>query len=179
MLGLLPQSMLWATNPNLTQQIAGSEITGDKGEGYQVRYNIHPDHTVQLHVEGVVKADLVGDITNLVEVSDSSGSQTAEATYVAATADLSVDKTVDKNQYESGDTLTYTIKIENTTANWANDVQVKDLVNDITSTNITGATVKAFESGTIFFNAASQTGDTKFPSATGEFLDGSLDIGPK
>lgn len=166
------------TNPNLTQQIAGSEITGDKGEGYQVRYNIHPDHTVQLHVEGVVKADLVGDITNLVEVSDSSGSQTAEATYVAATADLSVDKTVDKNQYESGDTLTYTIKIENTTANWANDVQVKDLVNDITSTNITGATVKAFESGTIFFNAASQTGDTKFPSATGEFLDGSLDIGP-
>ncbi|GAK22569.1 putative hemagglutinin/hemolysin-related protein [Vibrio sp. JCM 19052] len=155
------------TDPTLTQPIAGSEVTGDNG--YQIRYNIHPDHTVKLHVEGVVKADLVGDITNVVEVSDSSGSQTADATYVAATADLTVDKTVDKSQYESGDKLTYTIKIENTTANWASDVAIKDLVNDITSTSITGATVKAFESGTIFFNASSQTGDTKFPSSTGEF----------
>ncbi|MET2847177.1 hypothetical protein ABXV23_10470 [Vibrio owensii] len=164
------------TDPTLTQPIAGSEVTGDNG--YQIRYNIHPDHTVKLHVEGVVKDDLVGDITNTVEVSDSSGTQSADATYVAATADLTVEKTVDKNQYESGDTLTYTIRIENTTANWASDVAVKDLVNDITSTSVTGATVKAFESGTIFFDAASQTGDTKFPSATGEFLDGSLDIGP-
>lgn len=164
------------TDPTLTQPIAGSEVTGDNG--YQIRYNIHPDHTVKLHVEGVVKDDLVGDITNTVEVSDSSGTQSADATYVAATADLTVEKTVDKSQYESGDTLTYTIKIENTTANWASDVAVKDLVNDITSTSVTGATVKAFESGTIFFDAASQTGDTKFPSATGEFLDGSLDIGP-
>lgn len=164
------------TDPTLTQPIAGSEVTGDNG--YQIRYNIHPDHTVKLHVEGVVKDDLVGDITNTVEVSDSSGTQSADATYVAATADLTVEKTVDKSHYESGDTLTYTIKIENTTANWASDVAVKDLVNDITSTSVTGATVKAFESGTIFFDAASQTGDTKFPSATGEFLDGSLDIGP-
>ncbi|WP_373408814.1 hypothetical protein [Vibrio jasicida] len=164
------------TDPTLTQPIAGSEVNGDNG--YQIRYNIHPDHTVKLHVEGVVKADLVGDITNVVEVSDSSGSQTADATYVAATADLTVDKTVDKSQYESGDKLTYTITIENTTANWASDVSIKDLVNDITSTSITGATVKAFESGTIFFNASSQTGDTKFPSSTGEFLDGSLDISP-
>ncbi|MGR5130968.1 hypothetical protein [Vibrio alfacsensis] len=163
-------------NPALTQPVTGSEVTGDNG--YQVRYNIHPDHTVKLHVEGVVKADLVGDITNVVEVSDSSGTQTAEATYVAAAAELTVDKTVDKSQYESGDTLTYTIKIENTTANWANDVEIKDLVNDITSTSITGADVIAFESGTIFLNATSQTGETKFPSATGEFLDGSLDIGP-
>lgn len=163
-------------DPTLTQPISGSEVTGDNG--YQIRYNIHPDHTVKLHVEGVVKADLVGDITNVVEVSDSSGSQTAAATYKAATADLTVEKTVDKSQYESGDTLTYTIKIENTTANWANDVQVKDFVNDITSTSITDATVKAFESGTIFFNASSLTGETKFPSATGEFIDGSLDIGP-
>lgn len=164
------------TDPTLTQPIPGSEVTGDNG--YQIRYNIHPDHTVKLHVEGVVKDDLVGDITNTVEVSDSSGTQSADATYVAATADLTVEKTVDKSQYESGDTLTYTIKIENTTANWASNVTVEDLVNDITSTSITGATVKAFESGTIFFNAASQTGDTKFPSATGEFLDGSLDIAP-
>lgn len=163
-------------DPTLTQPIVGSEVTGDNG--YQVRYNIHPDHTVKLHVEGVVKDDLVGDITNTVEVSDSSGTQSADATYVATTADLTVEKTVDKSQYESGDTLTYTIKIENTTANWASDVAVKDLVNDITSTSVTGATVKAFESGTIFFNASSQTGDTKFPSSTGEFLDGNLDIGP-
>ncbi|MGR5210576.1 hypothetical protein ACPV4A_08495 [Vibrio rotiferianus] len=164
------------TEPDLTQAIPGSEITGD--EGYQVSYNIHPGHIVKLHVEGVVKDDLVGDITNVVEVSDSRGTQTAEATYEALTADLTVDKSVDKNEYESGDILTYTIKIENTTANWANNVEIKDLVNSITSTNIAGANVKAFEAGTIFFGATSQTGGTKFPTATGEFLDGSLDIAP-
>ncbi|BBM66418.1 hypothetical protein VA249_30640 [Vibrio alfacsensis] len=164
------------TDPKLTQPVAGSEVTGD--DGYQVRYNIHPNHTVKLHIEGVVKDDLVGDITNVVEVTDSSGTQTADATYVAATAELTVSKEVDKAQYESGDSLNYTIKIENTTNNWANDVEVKDLVNDITSTNVTGATVIAFESGSIFFNASSKTGETKFPAATGEFLDGSLDIGP-
>lgn len=164
------------SEPDLTQAISGSEITGD--DGYQVSYNIHPDHTVKLHVEGVVKDDLVGDITNVVKVGDSGGTQTAEATYVAATADLTVDKSVDKSEYESGDILTYSIKIENTTANWANNVEIKDLVNGITSTDITGVTVKAFESGTIFFSAKSQTGETKFPTATGEFLNGSLDIAP-
>ncbi|MEF1337402.1 hypothetical protein REH81_11525, partial [Vibrio rotiferianus] len=164
------------SEPDLTQAIPGSEITGD--DGYQVSYNIHPDHTVKLHVEGVVKDDLVGDITNVVKVGDSGGTQTAEATYVAETADLTVNKSVDKSEYESGDILTYSIKIENTTANWANNVEIKDLVNGITSTDITGATVKAFESGTIFFSAKSQTGETKFPTATGEFLNGSLDIAP-
>jgi len=164
------------TDPTLTQEIMGSEVTGDNG--YQVRYNIHPGHTVKLHVEGVVKEDLVGDITNVVEVSDSNGTQTADATYVAAVADLTVDKKVDKSQYESGDILTYTIKIKNTTANWASDVTVKDLINDITSTDISGAPIKAFVPGTVSFQATSKTGDTKFPSTTDEFLDGSLDIGP-
>ncbi|MCV5961321.1 hypothetical protein OFO30_38645, partial [Escherichia coli] len=80
--------------------------------------------SVKLHVEGLVKADLVGDITNVVEVSDATGKLAAQATYVAAVADLNVTKIVDKTQYESGDMLTYTIQIENTAANWANDVQV-------------------------------------------------------
>ncbi|MEX3071169.1 hypothetical protein AB3Y13_05070 [Vibrio alginolyticus] len=160
----------------LTLPVSGSEVSGD--EGYQVRYNIHPDHTVKLHVEGVVKDDLVGDITNVVEVTDSNSTQTAQATYVAASADLNVTKTVDKSQYESGDTLIYSITIENITANWAKDVEIKDLVNAITATNITDADVTAFESGTIHFNAFSQTGQTKLPSAAGEYLDASLDIAP-
>ncbi|MDW2329204.1 hypothetical protein, partial [Vibrio sp. 1401] len=127
------------TDPSLTQAVSGSEVTGDNG--YQVRYNIHPAHSVKLHVEGVVKADLVGDITNVVEVSDATSKQAAQATYVAAAADLNVTKIVDKTQYESGDTLTYTIQIENTTTNWANDVQVKDFVNKITAASVTGADV--------------------------------------
>ncbi|MDW1632020.1 hypothetical protein R7O13_28730, partial [Vibrio sp. Y176] len=69
------------TDPSLTQAVSGSEVTGDNG--YQVRYNIHPDHSVKLHVEGVVKADLVGDITNVVEVNDATSKQAAQATYVA------------------------------------------------------------------------------------------------
>ncbi|MDW2105555.1 hypothetical protein, partial [Vibrio sp. 1580] len=88
------------TDPSLTQAVSGSEVTGDNG--YQVRYNIHPDHSVKLHVEGLVKADLVGDITNVVEVNDATSKQDAQATYVAAAADLNVTKIVDKTQYESG-----------------------------------------------------------------------------
>ncbi|MCG0012468.1 DUF11 domain-containing protein [Vibrio parahaemolyticus] len=164
------------TDPSLTQAVSGSEVTGDNG--YQVRYNIHPAHSVKLHVEGVVKADLVGNITNVVEVSDATSKQAAQATFVAAAADLNVTKIVDKTQYESGDMLTYTIQIENTTANWANDVQVKDFVNKITAASVTGADVIAFESGTIYMNAESLSGATKFPAANDEFIDGSIDIAP-
>lgn len=100
--------------PSLSQPISGSEIIGSSG--YEVNYNIAPSHKIQLHLEGQVNDKAMGDITNIVNVTDAENKlKRAEATYTPELAALTVSKTIDKPVYEAGDTLTYTIKVTNTT----------------------------------------------------------------
>ncbi|MDD9157809.1 DUF11 domain-containing protein [Aliivibrio sp. S4TY2] len=162
---------------SLSQPIAGSEITGS--DGYEVNYNIAPSHIINLHLEGKVNDGAMGDITNIVNVTDAENKiKRAEATYMPEKAALTVTKVVDKSIYEAGDTLTYTIKVTNTTAAWAKDVQISDFVSTIESSTIDGNTITAFDSNSITISGSSLTGHTVIPTVTSGDINGTIEIAP-
>ncbi len=165
-----------STDASLTQQV-GTAVTGT--EGYSVNYNIHPLHTLKLHLEGMVNDKAMGDITNTVKVTDANGNiSIAEATYTPEKANLTVTKTVDKPLYEAGDTLTYTITVANTTGAWAKDVQIVDMLSTIESTTIDGYTISAFDSDSVKISATSSTGNTTIPVVNSGDLNGTIEIAP-
>ncbi|WP_072055476.1 DUF11 domain-containing protein [Aliivibrio fischeri] len=163
--------------PSLSQPISGSEITGSSG--YEVNYNIAPSHKIQLHLEGQVNDKAMGDITNIVNVTDAENKlKRAEATYTPELAALTVSKTVDKPVYEAGDTLTYTIKVTNTTGAWAKDVQISDFLSKIESTTIDGTTITAFDPNSITISGSSLTGETTIPTIHSGDINGTIEIAP-
>lgn len=165
------------TDPSLSQMVAGSEVTGT--DGYQVNYNIAPSHIINLHLEGKVNDDAMGNITNIVNVTDAENKiKRAEATYTPEKASLTVTKVVDKPIYEAGDTLTYTIKVINTTAAWAKDVQISDFVSTIESQTIDGNTITAFDPTSISISGSSLTGHTVIPTITSSDINGIIEIAP-
>ncbi len=163
---------------SLTQPVSGSEVTGT--DGFQVNYNIAPSQSINLHLEGVVDDKAMGDITNTVVVTDANGNiSSAQATYVPEKAALTVSKTVDKREYEAGDTLTYTIVVTNTTGAWAKDVQITDMLSAIEGTTIDGHSQSAFNADSIAISATSSTGATSIPVINSGDINGTIEIAPK
>ncbi len=167
------------SDTKLTQVVAGStEITD--ADGYQAYYHIHPGDKVNVSLKGVVKPEVMGDITNTVTVTDSSGTQEASATYTPTDVELTISKSVEPEKYEAGDTLTYTLTLTNNSASWAKDVAIKDMFNQITSQDIHGNTVTAFESGSFKIENVTIKGDSDFSGivAVGEYIDDVFEIAP-
>ncbi|MCS2153109.1 DUF11 domain-containing protein [Scandinavium goeteborgense] len=150
----------------------------NNSDGYQASYNIHPGQTVKLTLNGVVCSDISGDITNTA-TDDSGTPLSASATYTSAAAKLSIDKTVDKAEYISGDELTYTVSIKNDGGGWARDVKVTDPLSEITTTLAGGQEGKAIRMSTVSISAASTNGTSPVPPAVSHAdLNQSVDIAP-
>ncbi len=164
-------------DPSLSHMVAGSEVTGE--DGYEVSYNLAPSHSLMLHLEGVVNAKAMGDIVNHVTVTDVDGNKSkAQATYTPEKAALLVTKEVDKAEYEAGDRLTYTIKVTNTTAAWAKDVQITDMMSTIETTTISDTLVSAFDPDSIEISGSSLTGETAVPVVNSADINGTIEIAP-
>lgn len=143
-------------------------------------YQLAPGSQIQLHLEGTVKSNVVGAITNNVSVSaDDVNEQTESATYLPIDAEVLVSKTVDKDIYQARDELTYTIILTNTQRVWATDVKVQDFVDRISSETIYGSTISVFEPGSIEITATSSKGTTTLPGLSGDYIDNTLDIAPE
>ena len=152
----------------------------DSADGFTGKYNLAPGVKIELHLEGTVKGNVIGEITNTVKVSaDDLDPVHDSATYQPIDAEVTVSKEVDKSIYQARDTLTYTITLTNTQRVWATDVYVKDLVNAVVSDTIYGTSISVFETGSIEINATSKNGTTTLPALSGAYIDNRVDIAPE
>lgn len=152
----------------------------DSADGFTGKYNLAPGAKIELHLEGTVKGNVIGEITNTVKVSaDNLDPVQDSATYLPIDADITVSKEVDKSIYQARDTLTYTITLTNTQRVWATDVYVKDLVNAVVSDTIYGTSISVFETGSIEIDATSKNGTTTLPALSGAYIDNRVDIAPE
>ncbi|MBL4831169.1 MAG: DUF11 domain-containing protein [Aliivibrio sp.] len=162
-------------NPDHTTIIAGSEL--NDATGYFADYNIHPGDSVKLRLTGVVKEEVLGDITNTATVSDSSGSLSATATYYPEKSVISLIKTVDKTEYQASDLLTYTLSVKNENDTWANDVLVVDELSKVMAEVAGGNTERAYKN--IEISALSVSGESAVPSTlVGPDINLLIDIAP-
>ncbi|RTZ17222.1 DUF11 domain-containing protein [Vibrio aquaticus] len=157
-----------------------SQTDFDSAESFKGVYNLAPGSQIQLHLEGTVNSNIIGEITNTVVVTaDNMSDQTDSATYLPIDAEVLVSKTVDKDVYAARDELTYTIVLTNTQRVWATDVKVQDFVDRISAESIYGSTISVFEPGSITISATSDKGTTTLPSLSGDYIDNTIDIAPE
>ena len=121
-------------------------VDGVTKSAFPDKIDVPAGKTVQITVTGTIRDDVTGKILNVATV-DSKPSNEVGFTPDTPKAQLGITKTVDKSSYVAGDTLTYTIVIENNGTDNANDVTFSDAVPDAleivtAGTDKTGCTVK-------------------------------------
>ncbi|WP_456295540.1 DUF11 domain-containing protein [Vibrio sp. AK197] len=167
------------TDSGVSRSVTLEQTDFDDPEGFIGYYHLAPSAHLKLHLVGVVANNAIGEITNQVKVSaDHIDGTQASASYLPVDAHIVIDKQVDKSVYESGDELTYTLTLTNTTGAWATDVHVVDYANRVTSESIFGDTITAFEPNSITIQAVSKTGMTLLPSSSQGYVDHQLDVAP-
>ncbi|MFM2586995.1 DUF11 domain-containing protein [Vibrio sp. TBV020] len=157
-----------------------SQTDFDSADGFKGEYQLAPGSKIQLHLEGKVKSNVIGEITNRVAVeAEGVNEVTDSATYQPIDAEVTVSKVVDKTIYQAEDELTYTVVLTNTQRVWATGVHVTDFVDRISAETIYGNTISAFDPSSISISATSLKGTTTLPALSNNFIDNTLDIAPE
>lgn len=174
------QSSISIVDPSASKTYTVSETAFDSPDGFNGVYQLAPGSQIQLHLEGQVKSNVVGEITNVVDVgAENVDSVSKRATYQPIDAEVMVSKNVDKDIYKASDELTYTIVLTNTQRVWATDVQVTDFVDRISAETIYGSFISAFDPSSISITGTSDKGTTTLPALSGNYIDNRIDIAPE
>ncbi|MEF1307541.1 hypothetical protein QTO17_37415, partial [Vibrio owensii] len=94
--------------------------------------------------EGELDPEVVGDVTNQVEVTYNGSTKTAEATSTAKIPDLTFTKEPMVEFYSPNQAAGYILKIVNEGNSYANDINLKDEIGALTVNTIDGSANQAF-----------------------------------
>ncbi|EAS42211.1 DUF11 domain-containing protein [Photobacterium profundum] len=112
------------TTSSLTSAVAGQ--FSNNTSGYTDAFNIHPNEVVNIHLEGKVNDQILGDITNVAQASYEGALERDDATYVYSAPAHLLSKQVDKATYNVGDEVTYHVLVANQGGAWLNDYEIDD-----------------------------------------------------
>lgn len=117
--------------------------------GYDTFLNIAPNSTITIVIKGIVNPLAAGSIDNIVTANYNNLTLSSNVEVTPLPSILNIKKTVNKLIYESEDTLTYTLEIENLGQGPALGVVVKDSISEIQSSFIGGNIDFVFDPSTI------------------------------
>ncbi|MGL4652749.1 hypothetical protein, partial [Cetobacterium sp.] len=143
-----------------------SEIT--EGDTYKATLDIAPSDKIIITLRGVLDERAYGKIDNLALLTYRDGQNEEKklednAETTGKSAQLFLRKTINKNIYEDGDTLIFTVLLQNAGLGWGNNILVEDKISEILD-SIVGP---AFESWTIKVTKSSELSSiTSNPEST-------------
>ena len=135
-------------------------VDGVTRSDFPDKIDVPAGKTVQITVTGTIRDDVAGEISNVAKV-DGKSSNKVKFTPDVPKAQLGITKTVNTSSYVAGDTLTYTIVIENNGTAVANGVTFSDAVPDALE-NVKAWTKQVGYAITTTKNAVESSGDWKF-----------------
>jgi uncharacterized repeat protein (TIGR01451 family) len=107
------------------------DLTLLNNEDLNIKVDIESGETLTLYVEGTVNLDAYGDITNTVTSYNGTKTSSSSATFIPSRSEVVMTHTVDKDVYEPGEELTYTVTLENIGPGPAKNVNFEDNLRDI------------------------------------------------
>ncbi|WP_305815634.1 DUF11 domain-containing protein [Photobacterium leiognathi] len=115
-----------------------------------ITLNIAPNSLVKVGIDATVKSNVVGSITNIAHAIDNTGEDhQAEVTITPVDSEITIEKTADISEFVPGQTVNYTVTVNNTKASWATGVNIKDEVSKIEA-EIAGGTPTSPLTGSAF-----------------------------
>ncbi|MGL5746026.1 MAG: hypothetical protein ACRCXX_12890 [Cetobacterium sp.] len=165
------------TSIPVTSSLNSEVITADS---YSAIFNIAPGDKVIITLKGTLNNKAYGEINNIATGSYRDGKNvekplTANAITKGKGPQLFIKKQIDKMVYEEGDTLVFSVLLQNAGLGWGNDIKVLDRISAITD-DIVG---QAFESWTITTESSSPLSSVlPNPLPADTDLDATVDIAP-
>lgn len=128
---------------------------------------IGADSYVEYEFTSEVSAGAAGDITNTVDISGSgiSGSDSVTLTELDQPASVSIVKSSDVGEYDNGEDIVYTIRLENSSGNTLKDLLVEDDFTGLGLTNLEVTEVQKTGVGTDPAASAGAVTGGKFEAA--------------
>ncbi len=175
-LTLKNNSEAWVTNVKVTDafntittELAGHrtglafdkssiKVTSGKitiGEGYvkpnpdrslSALVDLAPNSEAVITVDAQVASDVVGNIANTAYANDQASN---EVVITPEASEITIEKTADISEFIPGQTVNYTVTVNNTKASWATGVNIKDKVSKIEA-EIAGGTPTSPLTGSAF-----------------------------
>ena len=111
--------------------------------------DIAPGDKVIYYVTAQVRDGVIGGIVNTATATDGAGNSATGTTthtmvYVDTINDITITKTANVATYKAGDAVTYTLTLSNTNTSKYALVNLQDLIDSITVTNLSGTTGSAY-----------------------------------
>ncbi len=134
-------------------KVTSGKITA--GEGYvkpnpdgsaSALVDLAPNSEAVITVDAQVASDVVGNITNTAYANDQASK---EVVITPEASEITIEKTADISEFVPGQTVNYTVTVNNTKASWATGVNIKDEVSKIEA-EIAGGTPTSPLTGSAF-----------------------------
>ncbi len=116
-------------------KVTSGKITS--GEGYvkpnpdgsaSALVDLAPNSEAVITVDAQVASDVVGNIANTAYANDQASN---EVVITPEASEITIEKTADISEFVPGQTVNYTVTVNNTKASWATGVNIKDEVSKI------------------------------------------------
>ncbi|MGF1719526.1 DUF11 domain-containing protein [Vibrio kyushuensis] len=169
-------SVAYKANDKLTV-VDAPKLTHNKD--IDTNIDLAPHSKVRFVVEGRLNPLAIGEIENIATVSFDGRDKESNAVLKPSAPDISVTKDADRDFYQAGDVAIFTVTVSNDGDGFANDMAVKDLLNDMQVELVDGPRVTAFEQWRVTTTPSDPLSSiATLPSGTNPDIDTLVDLAP-
>ncbi len=156
----------------------GSFVTSNASDNIDAIADIKPKGSVTFTVKAVVADNVIGAIDNTAYAgSDNTPSETV--TITPKQGDFELTKTADTETYVTGQEVTYSVSLSNSSDAWISDISLQDQVSKIVADSHAGVKAPAFDASSINFTWASEGAIKSFVDVNSANESATVSLAPK
>ncbi len=156
----------------------GSFVTSNASDNIDAIADIKPKGSVTFTVKAVVADNVIGAIDNTAYAgSDNTPSETV--TITPKQGDFELTKTADTETYVTGQEVTYSVTLNNSSDAWISDISLQDQVSKIVADSHAGVKAPAFDASSINFTWASEGAIKSFVDVNSANESATVSLAPK
>ncbi|WP_318513932.1 hypothetical protein [Photobacterium leiognathi] len=156
----------------------GSFVTSNASDNIDAIADIKPKGSVTFTVTAVVADNVIGAIDNTA-YAGSDNTPSEKVTITPKQGDFELTKIADTETYVTGQEVTYSVTLNNSSDAWISDISLQDQVSKIVADSHAGVKVPAFDASSINFTWASEGAIKSFVDVNSVNESATVSLAPK
>ncbi len=156
----------------------GSFVTSNALDNIDAVADIKPKGSVTFTVKAVVADNVIGAIDNTA-YAGSDNTPSEKVTITPKQGDFELTKTADTETYVTGQEVTYSVTLSNSSDAWISDISLQDQVSKIVADSHAGVKAPAFDASSINFTWASEGAIKSFVDVNSANESATVSLAPK
>ncbi len=156
----------------------GSFVTSNASDNIDAIADIKPKGSVTFTVKAVVADNVIGAIDNTAYAGEEN-TPSETVTITPKQGDFELTKTADIETYVTGQEVTYSVTLSNSSDAWISDISLQDQVSKIVADSHAGVKAPAFDASSINFTWASEGAIKSFVDVNSANESATVSLAPK